>query len=118
MIFLLVAAALVVGAPLVAAVMVSVASLHEDAAKSLAGRPPGLIASAARRLLHARVGGPGPESRPPRLAHRMTSGRRRRRPQRADEANPTPAPLIPAPQWPADDEGAARSYGALATPRG
>ena len=51
MIFLLIAAALVAGAPLVAALLVSVASIREDAAKSLAGRPPGPLARAARRLL-------------------------------------------------------------------
>lgn len=65
MIFLLLVGALVVGAPLVAALLVSVASLREDATKSLAGRPPGRLAAAARRLLQARVGGSGPLQQPP-----------------------------------------------------
>ncbi len=46
MIFLLVAAAVVVGAPIIAAMLVTVASLHEDSAHSLGGRalaPPGPI---------------------------------------------------------------------------
>lgn len=51
MIFLLVAAALVVGAPLVAVVLVTIASLREDSERSLGGRPPGLLAAAVRRLL-------------------------------------------------------------------
>ena len=56
MIFLLVAAAVVVAAPLVAAVLVTVASLREDSAQTLTGRPPGLITAAARRLLCLRTG--------------------------------------------------------------
>jgi hypothetical protein len=51
MIFLLVAAAVVVAAPIVAAVLVTVASLREDAGRTLAGRPPGLLTAAVRRLL-------------------------------------------------------------------
>jgi hypothetical protein len=113
MIFLLMAAALVVGAPLVAAVLVSVASIHEDAAKSLAGRPPGLLAAAARRLLQARVGGAGPLQRWPRPAKPASGGRRPGQPERATQTGP-----IPASQRVADDQRAARSYGALATPRG
>jgi hypothetical protein len=51
MIFILVAAAVVVAVPIVAAVLVTVASLREDSARSLAGRPPGPATAAARRLL-------------------------------------------------------------------
>ena len=51
MIFLLVAAALVVGAPLGAAILVSFASRREDAAHTLTGRPPGPVTAMARRLL-------------------------------------------------------------------
>ncbi|HTX84979.1 MAG TPA: hypothetical protein VME44_22565 [Streptosporangiaceae bacterium] len=54
---LLVVAALVVGAPLAAAVLVTLASHREDMAHSLAGRPPGPIAAAARALLGLRIGG-------------------------------------------------------------
>jgi hypothetical protein len=56
-IVLLVVAAVVVGAPVGAAVLVTVASLREDAAHTLAGRPPGPFAAAARRLLCMRIGG-------------------------------------------------------------
>lgn len=107
MIFLLIAAALVVGAPLVAAVLVSVASIHEDAAKSLAGRPPGLLTAAARRLLQARVGGASPllrPRRPVRPAHRV---RQAGQPERATQTGP-----VPAPRRIADDEGGTRSYDA------
>jgi hypothetical protein len=55
MIFLLVAGALVVGAPILAAILVAAASLREDAERSLAGRPPGKLAAAARRLLSVRT---------------------------------------------------------------
>lgn len=54
---LLVVAALVVGAPLAAAVLVTLASHREEMAHSLAGRPPGTLAAAARALLGLRVGG-------------------------------------------------------------
>jgi hypothetical protein len=91
MIFLLIAAALVAGAPLVASVLVSVASLREDAAKSLTGRPPGPVARAARRLLQARVGGSGSQQHPRRVI---------------------------GPRRPADDERATGSYDAMAAPRG
>jgi len=56
-IILLVVAAVVVGAPLGAAVLVTVASHREDAARTLAGRPPGPFAAAARRLVCLRIGG-------------------------------------------------------------
>jgi hypothetical protein len=55
MIFLLVAAAVIVAAPLGAAVLVTVASHREDSARSLTGRPPGRLAAAARRLLCLRT---------------------------------------------------------------
>ncbi|MGO8957017.1 MAG: hypothetical protein ACLQFR_06585 [Streptosporangiaceae bacterium] len=55
MIFLLVAGALIVGAPILATILVSVASLREDAQRSLAGRPPGQLTAAARRLLSVRA---------------------------------------------------------------
>jgi hypothetical protein len=112
MIFLLAAAALLAGAPLIAAVLVSVASVREDAAKSLAGFPPGLLARAVRRLLQASVGGSGPPQSPRRVTGPATGGRPRRQPQRGSR----PA-QIPAPRWPADDQGAARPPDALATPR-
>jgi hypothetical protein len=63
----LIFAALLVSAPIIAAVLVSIASRREDHAWTLAGRAPGIIALAARRVLgfHARgigwlqrVGGP------------------------------------------------------------
>ena len=57
MIVLLVVAAVVVGAPLGAAVLVTVASHREDAAHTLAGRPPGPFAAASRRLLCLSIGG-------------------------------------------------------------
>jgi hypothetical protein len=78
-IVLLVVAAVVVGAPLGAAVLVTVASHREDAAGTLAGRPPGPFAAASRRLLCLSIGGaayprrqnrrnpsmPGPEAKIP-----------------------------------------------------
>jgi hypothetical protein len=112
MIFLLAAAALLAAAPIVAAVLVSVASVREDAAKSLAGRPPGLLTRAARRLLRANVGGTGPLLRPPGVTEPMAVGRQRWQPQRASRTGP-----VPAPRSPADDEGATRFRDALAAPR-
>lgn len=52
----LIFAALLVSAPIIAAVLVSIASRREDHAWTLAGQAPGIIASAARRVLgfHAR----------------------------------------------------------------
>jgi hypothetical protein len=76
MIFLLVVAAVVVGAPLGAAVLVTVASHREDAASTLAGRPPGPFAAAARRLLCLRIGG---TAYPPRTAYPRRSAYPRRR---------------------------------------
>jgi hypothetical protein len=57
MIVLLVMAAVVVAAPLGAAVLVTVASHREDAARSIAGRPPGPFAALARTVVCLRVGG-------------------------------------------------------------
>jgi hypothetical protein len=51
MIILVAVAAAVVGAPIVAAVIVSYASLREESAYSLCSRPPGRLAAFARRLL-------------------------------------------------------------------
>jgi hypothetical protein len=65
MIFLLVVAAVVVAAPLAAAVLVTVASLREDSARSLAGRPPGVLTAVARRLLCLRTGPANGQDRPP-----------------------------------------------------
>jgi hypothetical protein len=43
--------ALVVATPLIAAVLVSIASRREDRACTLAGRPPGLVGAAARQIV-------------------------------------------------------------------
>jgi hypothetical protein len=51
MITLFVLAALVAGAPIIATLLVSVASRREDAERSLTGRAPGWVTSAARHLL-------------------------------------------------------------------
>jgi hypothetical protein len=87
MIILLVVAAVIVGAPIGAAVLVTVASHREDAAGSVAGRPPGPFAAAARRLVCLRIGGtayprrkvrgyppmPGPTAEdPPRRTRTLT----------------------------------------------
>jgi hypothetical protein len=53
MIILLTLAAIVAGAPILVALLVSIASLREDAEHSLGGRAPGWLTRAARRLLHA-----------------------------------------------------------------
>ncbi|HTZ91985.1 MAG TPA: hypothetical protein VMB74_06285 [Streptosporangiaceae bacterium] len=57
MIVLLVMAAVVVAAPVGAAVLVTVASHREDAARSIAGRPPGPFAALARAVVCLRIGG-------------------------------------------------------------
>jgi hypothetical protein len=62
---LLVVAALVVGAPLAAAALVTLASHREDMAHSLAGRPPGVLAAAARALVGLRIGGRSYSRHPP-----------------------------------------------------
>lgn len=64
MVFLLVAAAVVVGTPIAAAVLVTIASLHEDSGHTLGGRAPGPIAAAARHLLCVRTGGIADRRRP------------------------------------------------------
>jgi hypothetical protein len=72
--FLLIAIAAITAAPLLAAILVTAASLREDYDQSLAGRPPGPVTAAARWLLRARVGtGTG---RPRRLrVRRALTGR-------------------------------------------
>jgi hypothetical protein len=62
MITLLVLAALVAAAPIIATLLVSVASRREDAERSLTGRAPGWVTSAARRLLRV----PASRLSPPR----------------------------------------------------
>ena len=69
-ILMTVIAIVIAGVPLAAIVLVTLASRREEAARSIAGRPPGPLAQAARRLLafHAagirqpacRVGARGP----------------------------------------------------------
>jgi hypothetical protein len=65
-IVLLVVVAVVVGAPIGAAVLVTVASHYEDGARTLARRPPGPFAAAARRLVCLRIGGTNYPRRPAR----------------------------------------------------
>ena len=71
MIILLVLAAAVVGAPIAAAVLVSLASRREDARHSLAGNAPNWVTSAARRLLSVQprgaAGGPMPQVPDPEI---------------------------------------------------
>jgi hypothetical protein len=79
MVVLLVAAAAVVGAPLVAALLVSVASLREEAEHNLASRPRNWIEAAARRLLGFDAGNRrpprgAPGGRPPGLTRGAVSG--------------------------------------------
>lgn len=58
MIILLTAVAiLITGVPLTAVVLVTLASRHEEHARSIAGRPPGVLTDAARRLLGFRATG-------------------------------------------------------------
>ena len=58
MIILLTAiAVLITGVPLTAAVLVTLASRHEEHARSIAGRAPGVLTNAARRLLGFRATG-------------------------------------------------------------
>jgi hypothetical protein len=76
MFFLLIAGAAITAAPLIAAVLVTAASLREDYDQSLAGRPPGPVTAAARWLLRARVGASTGRRRPLRIT-RVLPGRRR-----------------------------------------
>lgn len=112
MIFLIVAAALVAGAPVLAAVLVSVASVREDVAKSLAGHPPGPVTAVARRLLRASVGDSAPVQRP-RWGLLLLISRAYRPRQPASLSRP-----VPPPRWPADDEAAASPQRALSSPQG
>ena len=58
MIILLTATAvLITGVPLTAVVLVTLASWHEEHARSIAGRAPGALTGAARRLLGFRATG-------------------------------------------------------------
>jgi hypothetical protein len=66
MIILVAVAAVVVGAPIVAAVIVSYASLREESAYSLCSRPPGPLAAFARRLLSFQSSG-GADMLEPRI---------------------------------------------------
>jgi hypothetical protein len=81
MIILLVAAAAVTVAPLIAVVLVTIASLREDAGKSLSGRPPSRLDAAARRLLSFQSGLPG-----------RRAARRVPRPRSHDENRPLTRP--------------------------
>ncbi len=80
MIILLVAAAIITGAPLVAVVLVTIASLREDAGHTLTSQAPNRIDAAARRLLSFDSGGP---------ARRAAKRAPRRRPA-GDEASTRP----------------------------
>ena len=74
MIILLTATAvLITGVPLAAVALVTLASRHEEHARSIAGHAPGVLAGAARRLLGFRATG---ITRP---ACRATAGSRRNR---------------------------------------
>jgi hypothetical protein len=107
MFFLLIAIAVVTAAPLLAAVLVTAASLREDYDQSLAGRPPGPVTAAARWLLRARVG-----SVTGRPGHRLRLRPRRRRDQQAENiTRERPGPWnaagqsqwVPRPRQAADD---------------
>jgi hypothetical protein len=79
MIILLTAiAVLITGVPLTAVVLVTLASRHEEHARSIAGRAPGVLTGAARRLLGFRaIGIARPAS--PRPAGRAAARNRRSR---------------------------------------
>jgi hypothetical protein len=74
MIILLVAAAVVVALPLIAAALVSIASRREDSGKTLLGRAPDRLDAAARRLLSVQSGGFSRRSGP-QVPRRHTAGR-------------------------------------------
>ena len=83
MIILLALAAVVVAAPIAAALLVSLASLREDARHSLGGKAPSWLARAVRRLLSVpsrgegraapRRAGPQPRVPQPRTAQPRTA---------------------------------------------
>ena len=87
MIVLLALAAVLVATPIAAALLVSLASLREDARHSLSGKAPSWIAGAARRLLS--VPTPG-------------AARGRGRPQRPRPSDP--GAQVPRPRVPDDQE--------------
>lgn len=93
MIFLLVVAAVVVAAPLGAAMLVTVASRHEEAGRTLTGSPPGLLAACARRLL-----------RVPSSVRRSPARHAARDPEFDDLVNM----YLPRPRKAADDDVPAR----------
>ena len=72
---LLVLAAIVTGAPIAAALLVTIASLREDAEQSFSGRPPGLLTATARKLLGAN-GRPTIRPRPRRRTPRSDGAAR------------------------------------------
>lgn len=89
MIILLVLAAAVVGAPIAAAVLVSLASRREDARHSLSGRAPNWVTRAARRLLSVQSRGAG----------------------RDQMARVSQLPEVPKPRIPYDEDTASRLTG-------
>jgi hypothetical protein len=89
MVFLLVAAAVVVGAPLAAALLVTVASHHEDAGRTLTGRPPGVLTATARRLLRV------PSADISKLRQSATAD---------TDLGELIGPYLPSPRTPADDD--------------
>jgi hypothetical protein len=78
MIVLLAAAAVIVAAPIAAALLVSLASLREDARHSLGGKPPSRLTRAARRLLSVQprgvVRGSAPRASRPRVPQPRVPG--------------------------------------------
>jgi hypothetical protein len=97
MIILLVLAAGVVGAPIAAAVLVSLASRREDARRSLSGRAPNWVTRAARRLLSVQPRG----SRRGQLSRieRSRVARSRVAPSRG-----APMPAVPEQRIPNDED--------------
>jgi hypothetical protein len=97
LIIVIVIAAVVVGSPLIAAGLVTFASLREDSAHSLGGRPPGAIAATVRRLLGNATPGrrAAPRRRTPRAAASgpEMAGQVVPRPRRSPEQNPAPSTL-------------------------
>jgi hypothetical protein len=79
-ILLVVVAAIITGVPLVAVVLVTIASLREDAGRTLTSRAPNRLDAAARRLLSFQPSGP---------VHRVARRAPPRR-QAGDEADARP----------------------------